>query len=129
MPKKTSHPGEQSQFSPKRKILIFLSGLRLATFRDVSVAYKVVLSLIILGISFSVREWVNFLLILLATGQMIMAEIFNTTIETLCDYLTTEYDETIKAVKDIAASAATISIIVWAIVMLFELGGIANVFF
>lgn len=80
---------------------------------DFSVTWKVIVAVLALGASLWLREWVNLLLILTATGQMLMAEIFNTTIETICDYLTTGFDERIKAIKDMAAAAAGISILVW----------------
>ena len=86
-----------------------------------SVAYKVVLSLGVLSVSFWFREWLDFLLIVIVTGQMVIAEIFNTAIEALCDYLQSEQDQKIKVIKDTAAAAAGISILMWIFTIIYEI--------
>lgn len=113
----TGTPG----FHPVRKIMVCLSGLRFAALHDLSVAWKLVVSLIILGFAFFYRQWVDFMMILLATALMLVMEIFNTTVEAICDYLKTEEDRRIGAIKDMAAAAAGISILVWAFVIVYEL--------
>lgn len=112
----TGEPG----FHPLRKLRVCLSGLRYAVLYDFSVAWKVIVAVMALGVSFWLREWVDVLLILMATGQMLVAEIFNTTVETVCDYLQPGYDEKIGAIKDIAAAAAGISILTWGVVLAVE---------
>lgn len=106
---------------PQRKIRVFLSGLRFAILGDLSVAYKTLLSLMVLSVSFWFREWLDFLLIVIVTGQMIIAEVFNTTIEALCDYLQTERDPKIKVIKDLAAAAAGLSILIWVFTIIYEI--------
>ena len=69
----TGEPG----YHPLRKIKIVLSGLRFAVFYDFSVAYKMVLSAIVLVLALIFQQWVDFELILLATGLVLMAELFN----------------------------------------------------
>jgi len=113
------------EFDARRKFRVFLSGLRLAVQLDRSVTVQVALSLIVLGITFWLREWVDFLLILIVTGYRVVAEIFNTVIESLCDYLQPDRDARIGAIKDMAAAAAGISILVWVVTLLFELGRLA----
>lgn len=108
-------------FAPRRKIRVFVSGLRFAILGDLSVAYKVALSLVVLSVSFWFREWLDFLLIVIVTGQMVIAEIFNTAIEALCDYLQSEQDHKIKVIKDIAAAAAGISILIWIFTFVYEI--------
>ena len=109
-----------SGFHPWRKLRTVLSGLRFAIVADWSVAWKVLVSVGFLVVSFWLRQWVDFVLLLVATGQMLMAEIFNTTVEALCDFVQPNYDEKIKAIKDIAAAAAGISITVWCLAVVYE---------
>jgi diacylglycerol kinase (ATP) len=108
------------KFNPPRKLRVFFSGLKLAVWRDFSVAYKMFLSLIVLGTSFWLREWVDFLLILVVTGLLLVAEIFNTAIEEICDYLQPNYDPRIGAIKDIASTAVGMSILIWLCTLLLE---------
>ena len=56
-------------------------------------------------------------------GLVIVTEYLNTAIEFTCDFLTTERDEQIKVIKDIAAGAvlvASLTALVTAIVILFH---------
>lgn len=117
------------KFDPKRKMRVFFSGLKVAIWSDFAVAYKVMLSLIVLGTSFWLREWLDFLLILIVTGVMVITEIFNTVIESLCDYIQPEHDPKIGEIKDIAASAAGISILMWVFALLYELWRLWTIFF
>jgi diacylglycerol kinase (ATP) len=107
-------------YHPMRKLAVIFSGLRFAIVYDMSVAYKVVLSLAVLTASFLLRAWVDFLLIFVATGLMLIAEIFNSAIEAVCDYLQTDEDAKIGAIKDMAAAAAGTSIFIWVVVMVYE---------
>ena len=77
-----------------------------------------VLSAIILALALIFQQWVDFELILLATGLVLMAELFNSAIEAVCDFLETRENEKIRAIKDIAAAAVGISIVVWLTVVL-----------
>lgn len=115
----------QPQRSPKRsnpwkKLQAFLSGMLLAIQSDRSVAVQMVVSSISLMVCFWFREWVDFLLILIVTGVMIAAEIFNTTIEAICDYLQPEHDPRIGKIKDLAASAAGICVLIWTVTLIYE---------
>ena len=112
----TGHQG----FHPLRKMRIALSGARYAVLHDFAVAYKVVLSVVILLGCFWYRQWIDFSIVFLATGMMMVAEIFNTTIEALCDFLEPKENEKIGIIKDIAAAAAGISILIWWIIFLLE---------
>ena len=55
---------------------------------------------------------------------MLVAEVMNTVIEALCDYLCPDYDERIRDIKDMAAAAAFIAVAVWYVVI----GGIGYEF-
>lgn len=108
----------ESGYHPLRKIKIILSGLRFAVFYDFSVAYKVVLSAIILCLALLFQQWVDFELILLTTGLVLIAELFNSAIEAVCDFLETRENEKIRAIKDIAAAAVGISMALWLTVVI-----------
>jgi diacylglycerol kinase len=96
-------------YNPLRKIRVCLSGFRYAVFYDFSVAYKLVLSV------------ADFMIVFLATALVLIAEMFNTTTEALCDFIEPREDKRIGAIKDIAAAAAGLSILVWVVVLGAEL--------
>lgn len=111
----------EAGYHPLRKIRTVVSGLRYAVLFDWSVTYKLILSAAILILAFSLRAWVDFLLILVVTAFVLVAEIFNSAIEALCDFVETRYNEKIKIIKDIAAAGVGISIFVWLVVLGVEL--------
>jgi diacylglycerol kinase (ATP) len=115
-------------YHPIRKIMVCISGLRYAIRYDFSVSYKVFLSISTLAVCFLLRQWVDFLLIMAATALMLIAEMFNSAIEALCDFIETHENHKIKVIKDISAAAAGISILLWAIVLIVELSRLWTVF-
>ena len=112
----TGDPG----YHPLRKLRTVFSGLRYAVIYDFSVAYKLVLSALVLAAAFALRAWVDLLLILVVTALVLIAEILNSAIEALCDFVETQHNERIKVIKDIAAAAVGISIFVWFVVLIVE---------
>ena len=115
----TGTPG----YRPLRKLRTIASGLRYAVLYDLSVTYKLVLSVLVLAAAFALRGTLDFLLILVATAFMLAAEIFNSAIEALCDFVETRHNEKIKVIKDIAAAAVGIAILTWLTVLGVEVGG------
>lgn len=109
----TGEPG----YRPLRKLQVIVAGLRYAVLHDFSVMYKVVLSVVMLGIAVWLHDWVDAALILLATGLVVAAELFNTAIEALCDFVETRHNEKIGLIKDIAAAATGMVILAWWIVL------------
>ena len=109
-------------YHPLRKLRTVFSGLRNAVLYDWSVTYKLVLSGVILIGAFSLRAWVDFLVILLATAFVVFAEIINSAIEALCDFVEARHNEKIKVIKDIAAAAVGIAIFAWLVVIIVEIG-------
>jgi diacylglycerol kinase (ATP) len=109
-------------YHPLRKVRTVISGLRYAVLYDWSVTYKLIASVVVLAVAFSARAWVDFLLILVVTAFVLVAEIFNSAIEALCDFVETRHNEKIKVIKDIAAAGVGISIFTWFIVLGVELG-------
>ena len=112
----TGDPG----YHPLRKLRTVFSGLRYAVIYDFSVTYKLVLSALVLAAAFALRAWVDLLLILVVTALVLIAEILNSAIEALCDFVETRHNEKIKVIKDIAAAAVGISIFVWLVVLTIE---------
>ena len=109
-----------SGYNPLRKLNVILSGLYIAVLTDFSVAYKVVLSAPILAWAFVFRRWVDVSLILLAMGLVLTAELFNSALEVLCDFVEPQRNEQIRIIKDIAAAAAGVTILVWAAILVVE---------
>ncbi|HQW21099.1 MAG TPA: diacylglycerol kinase [Rhodocyclaceae bacterium] len=109
-------------YHPLRKLRTVFSGLRYAVIYDWSVTYKLVLSALILLAAFSVRAWVDFLVILLATAFVVFAEMINSAIEALCDFVEDRHNEKIKVIKDMAAAAVGISMFAWLVVIVVEVG-------
>ncbi|MDQ5942610.1 MAG: diacylglycerol kinase [Pseudomonadota bacterium] len=112
----TGTPG----YHPMQKMRTVVSGLRYAVLYDFSVAYKLLLSGVLLVATFVLREWVDFLLIALVTGLVLVAEMFNSAIEALCDFVEDSHNEKIKVIKDIAAAAVGLTILMWFLVFAVE---------
>ena len=113
----TGEPG----YHPLRKIRTVFSGLRYAVLYDWSVTYKLILSAVVLVLAFVFRQWLDVLLILLATAFVIAAEIFNSAIEAICDFMETRENPKIKVIKDMAAAAVGIAMLIWLIIICSEL--------
>jgi diacylglycerol kinase (ATP) len=109
-----------SGYHPCRKLRVILSGLQIAIATEFSVAYKVILSALALVIAFAFRLWIDLTLIFFATGLMLIAELFNSAIEELCDFIEDQQNERIRIIKDISAAAVGISILVWAVTLILE---------
>jgi diacylglycerol kinase len=112
----TGDPG----YRPLHKIRVIFSGLRFGALLEITVAYKMVLSGIILVLSFYFHDWIDVMVIVVVTAQVLAGELFNTAIEAVCDFIETAQNEKIKIIKDIAAAAAGISIVAWATVIMYE---------
>ena len=107
---------------------MFVSGLRLAVLGDRTVAFQVVVSLAVLAAAFALREFFDVLLILVVTGVVLTTEFMNTALEALSDYVQPDFDPKIGAIKDIAAAATGIALVVWLITLTVEVGRLWAVF-
>jgi diacylglycerol kinase (ATP) len=107
-------------YHPLKKFAVILAGLRYAVLHDFSVLYKLVLSTLVLVLALWLHDWLDAAVILLATGMVLSAELFNTAIEALCDFMETRRNEKIGIVKDIAAAAAGMAILAWWVVLVVE---------
>lgn len=107
-------------YHPLRKLQTVYSGLCYAVLYDFSVTYKLLLSAVLLSAAFFLREWVDVILVMLVTGLVLVAEIFNSAIEALCDFVEERHNEKIKIIKDISAAAVGITIALWFVVLAVE---------
>ena len=112
----TGEPG----YHPLRKLRTIGSGLRYAVIYDLTVAWKLVFSLCILVAALFARAWIDSLLIVVVTALVLVAEIMNSAIEALCDFVETRHNEKIGIIKDIAAAGVGIAIFAWLLVLGFE---------
>lgn len=112
----TGEPG----YHPLRKIRTILIGLRYAVIYDFSVAWKLAVSLVVLAAALFARDWVDAVLIIVVTALVLVAEIMNSAIEALCDFVETRHNERIGIIKDIAAAGVGIAMLAWLLVLGFE---------
>lgn len=110
----------QQGFNLVRKLRVAFSGLRYAILNESSVAIEIILSVLVLMGCFYYRLWLDFSIVLVASGLMLVAEMVNTAIEALCDFVELGHNEKIGIIKDVASAAAGISILVWSITLLIE---------
>jgi diacylglycerol kinase len=116
---KTKH-SSWKRFNPKDKLRVFGAGMRFAISHDRNVAVQIAISLAVLAVTFWLREWFDFVLIMIVTGNVLVFEMLNTAVEAICDYIEPDYDPQIGAIKDVAAAATGIAMFVWVIVILYE---------
>jgi diacylglycerol kinase (ATP) len=112
-------PGSSAGYHPLRKLRTALSGIVQAVVLDFSVQYKLIVSFAFLALAGWYEAPFHFIFVLNVTGLMLIAEIFNTVVEELCDYLQPEYDVRVGRIKDMAAAAATIAVTIWLAVLFF----------
>ncbi|MCC7491491.1 MAG: diacylglycerol kinase [Fimbriimonadaceae bacterium] len=105
------------RWRPVRKAQICLSGFLYAARVDRSVTFKTALSLLTVAFAIVCHEWVDVMLLLTVTGLMLVAEMFNTSLEQLCDHVESRHHEQIGRIKDVAAAAAGVAGLVWGVVL------------
>jgi diacylglycerol kinase (ATP) len=113
----TGEPG----YHPLRKLRTIASGLRYAVIYDFSVAWKLAFSMVVLAAALVARDWVDSLLIIVVTALVLVAEIMNSAVEALCDFVETRHNEKIAIIKDIAAAGVGVAMLAWLLVLGFEL--------
>ena len=84
---------------------------------DRSAVIKGLFSLVVLVIIALQGNWLMFGLVAGVAAFNITVELFNTCIELICDYLTNEYDERIKLIKDVAAASTNVAYLLWVAVV------------
>lgn len=119
----TGEPG----YHPLRKLRTIASGLRYAVIYDFSVAWKLAFSLAVLIAALLVRNWIDAVLIVVVTALVLVAEIMNSAIEALCDFIETHHNDKIGIIKDIAAAGVGIAMFVWLLVLGLEIEQIVRI--
>ena len=119
MKSKSLDTGEEG-YNPLRKFKVIVQGLRYAA-SDFSVLYKFIVSVIILIPVLIYNGALDASIIVLATAFMLSAEMFNTSIESVCDFIHPEFHDKIGIIKDIAAAATGLAIFAWMIVLVVEI--------
>lgn len=114
-------------YHPWKKLRTIFSGLRYAIVYDWSVTWKLGVSAFVLALAILLREWIDVLLILLATAFVLVAEIFNSAIEAMCDFVETQENHKIKVIKDMAAAAVGIAMVAWLAVIAAEASALLRV--
>jgi len=72
---------------------VVVNGLWFVLKYDFSVTYKVVVSALVLLMAAVLNDYVNVIILLMVTGNMLSMEIMNTCVELLCDFHKTGYDQ------------------------------------
>jgi diacylglycerol kinase (ATP) len=99
-----------------RKAKVILMGLWHAG-HDFNVAYKMILSAVVLVLAAVTGSWLDLVAVAAVTGLLLAGELFNTAVEQLCDIVEPGHDERIGAVKDVAAAAAGVAMWFWLLVV------------
>jgi diacylglycerol kinase (ATP) len=103
-----------------RKIGHAARGLAYAIRHDASVAAILPVSAVVVVASIVLSRWVDLAIVSIVTVQALAAELSNTALEKLCDFVEPRHDRKIGAIKDVAASASGVTILVWAGVVIYE---------
>jgi diacylglycerol kinase len=111
----------EAGYHPLRKLRTICSGLRYAVIYDFSVAWKLIFSLLVLAAALLLRDSIDLVLIIVVTAMVLFAEIMNSAIEALCDFVESQHNKKIGIIKDIAAAGVGIVMFAWLLVLGFEL--------
>lgn len=113
-------------FSPSKRINSFkhaMHGIRTLFLQEPNARVHLLASFVVLLASwyFDIDrlEWIA---VSICIGMVISAEIFNTSIENLCDHISPDYHERIKIIKDLAAAAVLVTAVIALIVASFIFG-------
>jgi diacylglycerol kinase len=111
---------KQPSFSVTSRLQSFrhaFNGLKILLKEEHNARVHLVASLLVitaaLYFELSALEWMA---VLMAIGLVVVAEIFNTAIENLADFMTTEMNSQIKIIKDLAAAGVLVSAVVAALI-------------
>lgn len=96
------------------------AGLLHAARTDRSMTVLLPVSVLALAACIALARWVDVLLVVVTTGLSLAAELFNSAIEELCDFVESRRNEQIGRIKDIAAAATTVSHVTWTVVLVYE---------
>lgn len=99
----------------KNKHLFFrmgfaISGLRYAFNREKSLRFQLIAAFVACGFLLFLKPAIYWwAIVFVVVAMVIAAEMFNTAVEGLCDFIQPEKDERIKNIKDVAAGAVLVT--------------------
>ena len=101
----------------KNRLKAALDGLAVVFRSELNFKFHVLIFFLVLflGFFFQIKTW-EWILVLLASAMVFSAEIFNTAIENICDYIEPEMDAKIGKIKDISASAVLTCAVISAVI-------------
>ncbi len=103
-----------------RKVGYAARGLLYAIRHDASVATILPVSAVVVVASIVFSRWVDLVLVSVVTVQALAAELSNTAVEKLCDFVEPRHNRKVGAIKDVAASASGVTILAWVGVVIYE---------
>ena len=113
----TDTPPDTFEIEDAVKIDTSVRGWRHIVRMDKSAVIKGLFSVVVLVVIAFTQNWLLFGVVAGVSAFNITVELFNTCIELLCDYLTEEYDQRIKLIKDVAAASTNVAYIFWVVVV------------
>lgn len=106
----------EKKFSIKERLLTFkhvFCGFKVLWAEEHNARIHIIVSIFVLILSalldISLTEW---LIVLILIGLVLCLEIINTAIENVCDYISSEWHQAIKKIKDLAAAAVFLAAII-----------------
>ena len=110
---------KHSKFTPKKRIKSFsyaFAGLKLLLKEEHNIRILTVITICTIALGFvlslSLLEWVSVAIVI---GLVYIAETLNSAIERVADFIHPEKHELIKEIKDIAAAAALVAVVIAAV--------------
>jgi diacylglycerol kinase (ATP) len=107
---------KNKKFSISKRLKSFVfafNGLRILFSEEHNARVHLIATIIVISASIFYKlntyEWIA---IIFSIGIVFIAEIFNTAIENIADFLTTEKNDKIKIIKDLSAAAVLISALI-----------------
>lgn len=109
-------PNKKEKFSVRKRIVSFkyaLNGLRIlfSEEHNARIHFAVTIFVVTMGILFSISS-VEWMILGILTGMVFSLEIINSAIENLCDYISPEWNNMIKKIKDLMAAAVFITTVI-----------------
>lgn len=107
---------KKENFSVRKRIVSFkyaLNGLRIlfSEEHNARIHAAVTIFVVTMGILFSISS-VEWMILCILTGMVFSLEIINSAIENLCDYISPEWNNMIKKIKDLMAAAVFITTVI-----------------
>lgn len=107
---------KKENFSVRKRIVSFkyaLNGLRIlfSEEHNARIHAAVTIFVVTMGILFSISS-VEWMILCVLTGMVFSLEIINSAIENLCDYISPEWNNMIKKIKDLMAAAVFITTVI-----------------